>query len=76
MYSRHGIRIKEKKDRQTQLENFKSKSYEDFSPNEEIEINEFNEDFYKKIEELCGISVDVISTAPDDAGTIMLNQSI
>ena len=33
-------------------------------------------DFYKKIEELCGISVDVISTAPDDAGTIMLNQSI
>ncbi len=33
-------------------------------------------DFYRKIEELCGISVDVISTAPDDAGTIMLNQSI
>ena len=33
-------------------------------------------EFYKKIEELCGISVDVISTAPDDAGTIILNQSI
>ena len=31
-------------------------------------------DFYKKIEEVCGISVDVISTAPDDAGTIILNQ--
>ena len=50
-------KIKEKKDRQTQLENFKSKSYEDFSPNEEIEINEFNTQLKKVEKEVVRTSI-------------------
>ena len=32
--------------------------------------------FVKKIEEICGIPVDIISTGPDDASTILLNKEI
>lgn len=50
-------KVKEKKERQTQLENFKSKSYEDFSPNEEIEINEFNSQMKKVEKEVVRTSI-------------------
>ena len=32
--------------------------------------------FVKKIEEICGVPVDIISTGPDDASTILLNREI
>ena len=50
-------KIKEKKERQTQLENFKSKSYEDFSADEEIEINEFNTQIKKVEKEVVRTSI-------------------
>ena len=45
-------------------------------------INEFDllppeaKAFVKKIEEVCELPVDVISTGPDDHGTIVLNEEI
>ena len=45
-------------------------------------INEFDElpleakNFIKKIEEVCEIPIDIISTGPDDQGTIVVNKEI
>ncbi len=32
--------------------------------------------FIKKIEEVCGVPVDIISTGPDDASTILMNPDL
>jgi adenylosuccinate synthase len=43
-------------------------SYEEIPENAKI--------FIKKIEEVCGVSVDIISTGPDDASTILMNPDL
>ena len=33
-------------------------------------------EFIKKVEEVCELPVDIISTGPDDEGTIVVNEDI
>ena len=44
--------------------------------NEYEKIPENAKKFIKKIEEVCGVPIDIISTGPDDASTILVNREI